>query len=238
LALKAISFDVWNTLLKIGPFFKVIASELSLLAGLKEEAVEDIIWKVYGRIKELRRGGLINDEEIVGECLTILSNELGISQHVIRRAVARALLSERLGQLIIPGAFDTLKELKNMGFKLATLGNVIFWPGSYNRLILEKVGLGDYLPVQVYADEIKCSKPKGRAFLTLAKELGVKPGEILHVGDSFYEDFLGALQAGFKAALIDPNGPPSEFRGIAYVIRDVKELRELVSRGNLNGKIL
>ena len=235
MGLKAVSLDIWNTLLDIRPFFGYVALHLSMLSGVSLNSLEEAIVKAYVRMKELRRRGLLSDDNIVNECLVMLSSELGMSSELIKRAVARALLYENLKPLILPGALEAVKKMSDMGLKLATLGNVIFWPGSYTRIILERLGFADHLVFQLYADEIRCSKPKPRAFLELVEGLGVEPDEVIHVGDSFYEDFLGALQAGLRAALIDPKASKTAFRGRAYIISSISDLVELIYEASHTG---
>ena len=50
-------------------------------------------------------------------------------------------------------------------------------------------------------------KPDPRIFHLALKELGVKPGEAVHVGDFYQVDVLGARKAGLREGiLIDPYG--------------------------------
>lgn len=46
-------------------------------------------------------------------------------------------------------------------------------------------------------------KPDSRIFHEAARQLGVKPECVVHIGDSPEEDVAGAVAAGFGAILID-----------------------------------
>jgi putative hydrolase of the HAD superfamily len=43
-------------------------------------------------------------------------------------------------------------------------------------------------------------------YLKLCEEMGVKPGQVIHVGDSWQFDFLNASEAGINALYIDRTG--------------------------------
>lgn len=111
---------------------------------------------------------------------------------VIRRAAARATLN--VGDLVLPGgAEDALKDAKRRGLKVTVTGNVMFWPGSYTRLLLERVGLMRYIDRTFFADEVGGAfKPLPEMFRKPLEVFGVEPEEALHVGDTYAEDFEGA----------------------------------------------
>jgi HAD superfamily hydrolase (TIGR01549 family) len=50
------------------------------------------------------------------------------------------------------------------------------------------------------ADSVGVAKPEAAIFHAAARALDVAPAEMLHVGDDFHLDVLGALDAGFQAA--------------------------------------
>jgi putative hydrolase of the HAD superfamily len=83
------------------------------------------------------------------------------------------------------------------------VGNVVFWPGNYNRILLEKAGLAEFIDEQFYADELEVSKPKPEIFTKVLSRFGVQPNEALHVGDSVFEDLVGAVLSHMNAVLID-----------------------------------
>jgi FMN phosphatase YigB (HAD superfamily) len=53
--------------------------------------------------------------------------------------------------------------------------------------------------VIIVSHEVGHHKPRPEIFLRAAHQLGLAPGEILHVGDSEWEDFDGARRAGLQA---------------------------------------
>lgn len=67
---------------------------------------------------------------------------------------------------------------------------------------LERHGILDYFDVVVSSQLIGCRKPCRTIFLKTAEFLGVEPNTIIHVGDSLVSDFNGALNAGYKGAVL------------------------------------
>lgn len=98
----------------------------------------------------------------------------------------------------LPGAVETLKQLRDRGIRIAC--------GSASKnapLILEKVGLLEMM------DEIACghdttkSKPDPEVFLVAAKKLGVAPDECIVVEDAD-AGIKAAVAGGMKALGVGP----------------------------------
>src|SRR5207253_1708748 len=71
---------------------------------------------------------------------------------------------------------------------------------------LKNVGLHDYFEVITVSGEHGVNKPAREIFERTAIALNLTAREILHIGDSHREDFLGAQQAGFCALHLDREG--------------------------------
>ncbi len=51
-----------------------------------------------------------------------------------------------------------------------------------------------------------CRKPGRKGFLWAAETLGVRPDELMSIGDQIFTDVWGAKRAGCKAAIVYPRG--------------------------------
>jgi putative hydrolase of the HAD superfamily len=89
--------------------------------------------------------------------------------------------------------------LRKNNLRMAVISN---WDDRL-RTTLRSVGLHDHFEVITVSGEHGVNKPGRAIFETTAQALGLKGSEILHVGDSEREDFWGARNAGFHAALVD-----------------------------------
>jgi len=204
MSIKLVSFDVWDTLLKLEVFFKTISRILSEQGLAEQEEAFKKLQEAYKKAKNLRRSNALG-KNVVATSTKVVSETLGIEEESIRRAVAKAVIETNPEELVMEGARATIKEVHELNIKIATLGNVLFWPGSYTRILLERTGLSSYIDLQLYADEIEFQKPQREAFEFLLKQFLVRPEEAMHVGDGLHEDFAGAIISGLVAVVVVPS---------------------------------
>lgn len=58
----------------------------------------------------------------------------------------------------------------------------------------------------ICADMVKAYKPNKAIFEKALEVSGCQPGEVVHIGDSYTSDVLGAVEAGIKPILVDRTG--------------------------------
>lgn len=203
--IKLVSFDLWDTLLSVNAYYKDVAVELAKFMGESPVAVEGKLIEGYKRARAIRRAGGFNDFEIVPAALKVIADFFGVNTETVEKAILKAAEKSRSERYLVEGALETVSSLKKMGFNVIVVGNVVFWPGSINKILLEKAGLAKFIDEQFYADELGVSKPKPEIFRKALSKFNVKPQEALHVGDSVLEDFTGAVLAQMNTALIDGN---------------------------------
>ncbi len=93
---------------------------------------------------------------------------------------------------------ETFAKLKEAGYRLALLSD--FPPEQKGDLW----GLKPYCEKILSTEKIGALKPSKYPFGVLAMELGVKPEEILYVGNNVKYDVYGAKNAGMKTAYLEP----------------------------------
>ena len=93
---------------------------------------------------------------------------------------------------------ECLQGLKDRGIKLAILSD--FPPEQKGNIW----GFLPYFDVVLGSEKCGALKPSVFTFGMLAKELALKPHEILYVGNSIRSDIKGANAAGMKSAYIMP----------------------------------
>ncbi|MCS7111270.1 MAG: HAD family hydrolase [Ignisphaera sp.] len=201
--IKAVAFDVWNTLLNIDEVFEQIAHTASDRLKINLQEVVKSIAHAYSSSKTLRRYGEVDGFQIVLESQKILARELSIDVDEVVEIINEALSLVDANDLLFDDAREILKILGRLGFKMGIIGNVVFWSSIYTRRILKQVGVLDYMDVVMFSDELRINKPDRRIFLKFSREIGVEPSYIAYVGDSIIEDVGGALSAGMRAIYID-----------------------------------
>ena len=198
--LKLISFDAWNTLLKLEIITSRISEGIGSLLDVKPEKVFDKMIETY---EDLVSSWLLGDldDKILSTAQKALANKLGASAELVARGVARGVSLIDPEEVLYPEVAEVVEKLSK-NYTLAVISNIFYWPGSYTRILLEKAGIAGFFEVQLYADEVGVSKPDRRIFAKACKLCDVRPEEAAHVGDSLIEDVGGALSAGMKAILL------------------------------------
>jgi putative hydrolase of the HAD superfamily len=98
-----------------------------------------------------------------------------------------------------PETKRVLSSLKRRGFTLGVITNAtdeVAWR-------LERVGLGGYFDGITYSQEARSEKPHSRIFRLALGRMDCKPGQAIHVGDSYEADVVGARRVGIRAILVD-----------------------------------
>lgn len=99
----------------------------------------------------------------------------------------------------VPGA---LAALKHLGLRLVVVSN----SNGTLRTHLTRMGLAPAFDLMTDSSEVGVEKPDPAIFALTLQRLGAEPGTVLHVGDFFHIDVVGARAAGLQAWLIDTAG--------------------------------
>jgi putative hydrolase of the HAD superfamily len=95
----------------------------------------------------------------------------------------------------VPQALDTLR---GAGIRLGVISN---WGWSCPELI-HTLGLARHFEAIVVSDRVGYLKPSAGIFRHAMDLMGVVPGQVVHVGDSYQADVVGARTAGLRPVLI------------------------------------
>lgn len=229
MAIYAVSFDVWDTLLRLKPFLIKIAQEIATQNKMNPQRIYKDMVKNYQLLKEYRRKGMLRNDDIVNNCLELSSQNLGISIELLKEGVTKAVVNIETKDLLVNEAPQILDNLYLHVTQIVTLGNLIFWPGSYNRILLERSGLTRYFKYQLYADEIKYSKPNKEIFSRLCKTLHFEPYQIVHIGDNKIEDFEGALNFGLYGIWVNHSfNKDSVVKDKSAVVNSIKQIPSVI----------
>lgn len=118
----------------------------------------------------------------------------------------------------LPGAGEVLEKLKGRGYSVAILSN---WDSRLHPVV-EGLRWSGWLDGVFISSEVGFAKPHRGIFDHVARTLGLKPHELIHVGDSAEADAAGATAAGWSAALLGGG------RDDALAIRQLDELLSLL----------
>jgi len=99
---------------------------------------------------------------------------------------------------LYPEVLDILEELRPQ-FQLAVISN---FDGRL-RFIFEHLGISKFFPNIFISSELGADKPDPEIFRRALKLIGLKPNEVLHVGDDAERDWKAATAAGLSIFQLD-----------------------------------
>ncbi len=208
--IRAVLFDLWNTLIYDDPEISEQRSQLRLrsaketlaeLGHAYEAADIEAAFLAAGtelaRIHETERDISMRGRTVL--YLRHLDGSLGerLSDDAWLR-LDEALLTTALTHRppMLPGAVDVLASLKALGLQVGLISNAGITPGVVLARLLADMGLGRHFDATVFSDEVELSKPSPAIFAHALDELGLTPDEAVFVGDQPVLDVQGARRAG------------------------------------------
>ena len=99
---------------------------------------------------------------------------------------------------VFPDALEALHTLRAEGIPLVVISN---WQSGL-RHYCHELGLAEFFEHIIASADFGVEKPDARIFHEGAARLGVRPDRLLHVGDSYDADYLGAEAAGLQVVLV------------------------------------
>ena len=115
----------------------------------------------------------------------------------LHKAILTPDLSTR--PAIIPGAAETLRDVKDLGLSVGLISNAGVTPGFVLREILAGHMLLDHFDDTIFSDEAEMSKPTTAIFELALDAFGVAAEDAVFVGDQPLLDVLGPQSAGIRA---------------------------------------
>jgi putative hydrolase of the HAD superfamily len=217
---KHYSFDLWLTLIKSNPQYKVERAKLihncynPLKKSLPEVATifRQVDLMVNG-INE-RAGKNIDAEEMYLMVISMLNNyspNFGTINAGLLYEEMEDLVFDYMPEVYCSETADLLASLKESGATISLLSNTGFIKGRTLRKVLKSLGLDQYLDFQLYSDEERLSKPNLAFFQLMLDKIDrnkhpeLKLHDVVHVGDNADADILGADLAGIHSVLINSN---------------------------------
>jgi putative hydrolase of the HAD superfamily len=231
--IKAVFFDLYNTLVTYDPPREVIESKLLKGFGIEvsPEALlrpiltaDDFIYKEHARSSISKR----SKEETVAlytQYHGIILKEAGLeaSKDVILGILGK-WMSFDLKMVLYDDVIPALTDLRERGLVLGLISNV----DRDIAPLYQGLGLSAWLKVMVTSQEVGFNKPQPEIFLAALKQAGVKPSEGIYVGDQYQIDVVGASKVGMLGILLDRNGLLEEITDCPKV-RRLTEVTEYLS---------
>ena len=208
MVIRAVFFDMVNTLIHMEPDRHVLSAEICREFGM-EVSDRDILRGIYAAEEEMSGGRPLRwtadeDPQTYIRYNNRVLAEAGVTLPDTRTAVAMLQrFAERFKDYTFAVYEDVrpaLSELKRRGITTGLISNM---PHKMEPM-LQKLGLADLLDFAVTPlDANGENKPAAPIFLEALRRAGAKPGEAVHVGDEHFSDGKGATAVGITAVIID-----------------------------------
>jgi len=218
---KHYSFDLWLTLIKSNPTFKIERTRYFYNNfNSKHKSIEEIaivfrqVDLMVNAINE-KTGKNVDADEMYLMVIGMINdfsydfNDLNLEQLDIDM---EELLFEHMPLLYCENCLPVLSEIKNNDLSSTNiLSNTGFIKGVILRKVLHHLQIDQYIDFHLYSDEVRLSKPNPKFFKLMLSTIDKKKhpelllNDIIHVGDNPYADIRGANAMGIKSMLINSN---------------------------------
>ena len=235
MALRAVTFDYWDTLYADGPTLERGVLGFAAIRTLLDafgRSLPDAEFTALCSAADAEATRWWRDEhrgyqtqEIIRWMLARVDLERPADcEHVAtaERAINDALLAHPAP--LVPGAGDGLARLGSV-YSLGIISDTGFASGQAQDRLLAHDQLLSLFRATVYSMDVGHAKPRPEPFAAALRALGTSPAETLHVGDNERTDIRGALAAGLRAVRVDfvRQGGPSQAE---FVARSFEELTQ------------
>jgi putative hydrolase of the HAD superfamily len=205
LRFKAVTFDLWNTLIREvadeireSRAERVRAALMDQGVSLEHQTARQAVDHAWGFHRAgWKRGEAIRVEAAAEQARLFL--ELPKSELVSRSIVEGLEWMMPASRLrMTPGVHSALGNLREAGLYIGLVSDSGFSPGAILRERLEELGLAQFFSGMTFSDETGLCKPHKAMFLDSLEYLDAAASEAVHVGDLYRNDVLGAREAGFS----------------------------------------
>lgn len=205
MAIEAVTFDYWNTLV-VDDRLQFRDARLAAWLGLLEgagfaveraalDAAHDSVWQAY--LKAWHANEQFTAARTAEHCL----DELGlvVPQDLRDRLVDELVRSAGSATVrLTDGVTHVLRDLKGSGVRLGIVCDVGLTPSAALRQHLDRFGVLELFDGWSFSDEVGHYKPAPEIFAHAAAGLGhPAPERTAHVGDLRRTDVAGARRAGW-----------------------------------------
>jgi putative hydrolase of the HAD superfamily len=214
--LKAVLFDLWETLIqdrpdrsqprrvwRIGAVHEVFAKhdfEIDYMAiGAALDATNVTLTRMHDDGRDIDAPGRAT------LLLDILERQAGrrapdsVSEELLQVIAA---MPHEMAPHLAPGAFETLMGLRELGLATGLVSNAGMTTAPNLRLLLRQHDIERLFDALIFSDELRLAKPDPRIFEAAAHELCVAVVECAFVGDNPHNDVAGSLAVGMFAVQI------------------------------------
>ncbi|RZL53379.1 MULTISPECIES: HAD family hydrolase [Pedobacter] len=218
---KHYSFDLWLTLIKSNPTFKLERTKyFHAKFNGKQKSIDEIgvifrqVDLMVNAINE-KTGKNVDADEMYLMVISMINDfsfefqELDLDKLY---SDMEELLFEHMPLVYCENCLPVLSQIKEGNLSSTNiLSNTGFIKGKTLRKVLNHLQIDQFIDFQLYSDEVRMSKPNPKFFELMLNTIDQKKhpeltlNNIIHVGDNPHADIRGANALGIKSMLINSN---------------------------------
>jgi len=217
MATRAITFDLWDTLIDDESDEPKRAAQ-----GLRSKYDErrHLVWRALNGIEPTDMEAVKLAYATADAAFRVVWHDQHVTWEIADRlrvvlaGLGRSLPDDVFGRIVkaheemevdvppdpIAGAREALDDLAGR-YKLCIVSDTIVSPGRCLRELLDIHGLKQYFSGFAFSDEVGHSKPHRSMFESAARQMGCEIAEMMHIGDRDHNDVKGPQSLGMKAVL-------------------------------------
>ena len=214
--IRAVTFDLWNTLLTSTPgaveirsrFWREVIVERGLDIG--DDLLHGTLSMLPTRFdEEWRAGRQYGPTEALADCFTAFGDRLA-SEDRDALAAAFEAASYELKVAPVADAADVLSAVAATGVAVGIISDTTLAVGRHLRTYLDQHHILQHVTFAAFSDEVGVYKPDPAIFRVALDGLGIDdPTTVAHVGDLMRTDVAGARAMGmvtvrFRGVVDDP----------------------------------
>ena len=235
--IKAVTLDLWNTLISYGDYASLrIAYLATLLRKEKLDFDREVIRQAYTSVQEHWRLNPLKEYRFVPvkDRVEMILDELDVKVgQDVKLATVRYFEEVLLEDppTLHEGVKLTLESLYGK-YPIGLISDSGLTPGRVLRRVLKLRGILRFFRFTIFSNEVGYNKPSPLIFKQALKLLGVQPKEIIHVGDLPETDIAGAKGMGMLTVWVnrDEEVPIDKSFCPDYQIDQLPELLALLGK--------
>lgn len=233
---RAISLDLWGTLLRSDPGFKPLRNEFlrsTFAPGVTREHFTQVLRRTDRALDDvsIRTGKDYDFRERVQAALTSMDKEspgkvvMETSDQAWKKVEqVQADLAREYPPIPLAPELPSLLNFLAKRLPLVVTSNTGMLPGVLMRDLLDLSGFAGVFTGHAFSNEVECCKPWPDIFTAAHAAFcldDLTRAEVLHVGDNPVADVEGALAFGYQALLVSAESGQTVTEGLQGLLEDL-----------------